>query len=136
MIRSFVASVDRKHVTRSAIALTAIAVFFQAAPAQAQPCPGTQGAPGGRFASMGSSGTTTGPLFSLYGTGCVSAFSGAATGCLKNKTASSVFLTAQWPSAAARTGDATGGCVFTCQNGSCRIGSDGLPVELLQFGVE
>jgi hypothetical protein len=32
--------------------------------------------------------------------------------------------------------DAVGGCIFMCTSGDCRVGNDGLPVELLQFGVE
>jgi hypothetical protein len=32
--------------------------------------------------------------------------------------------------------DTTGGCIFMCTSGDCRVGNDGLPVELLQFGVE
>jgi hypothetical protein len=32
--------------------------------------------------------------------------------------------------------DAVGGCIFMCASGDCRVGNDGLPVELLQFGVE
>jgi len=43
---------------------------------------------------------------------------------------------ATWPSQSARIMDAVGGCIFMCASGDCRVGNDGLPVELLQFGVE
>ena len=67
--------------------------------------------------------------------------SGAATLC-NFKTWSPVSVrnnfVARWPSATARINDTTGGCRFACATppGGCRVGNDGLPVELLSFGVE
>ncbi len=46
------------------------------------------------------------------------------------------WLLATWPDTGIRTMDAVGGCLFMCSTGDCRVGSDGLPVELLHFGVE
>lgn len=43
---------------------------------------------------------------------------------------------ARWSNLAARTGDSTGGCSFMCGANSCFVGNDGLPVELLGFGVD
>ncbi len=43
---------------------------------------------------------------------------------------------AGWNSTNARLLDATGGCSFMCTSGDCFVGNDGLPVELLRFGVE
>jgi hypothetical protein len=37
---------------------------------------------------------------------------------------------------AGRTSDPMGGCVFMCASGDCRVGNEGLPVDLLSFGVE
>lgn len=48
------------------------------------------------------------------------------------------FATATWASTSARLMDADGACVIY-QNGmanACKVGPNGLPVELLQFGVE
>jgi hypothetical protein len=43
-----------------------------------------------------------------------------------------------WSSTAERTQDATGGGIFSCNGGAtrCKVGNDGLPVELLHFKVE
>ncbi len=76
-----------------------------------------------------------------FHTGCTAASpSGAATQCnLTTNSGVPYFnaLVAVWPSAAARTNDPVGGCVFMCNNtGTCRVGNDGLPVELLHFAVE
>ena len=62
---------------------------------------------------------------------------GAATYCLEfaNGTGMTAYFRAIWPSTAARTMDATGGCVFTCPGGTCRVNRAGLPVELLSFGA-
>ncbi len=43
---------------------------------------------------------------------------------------------ARWPSTTARIGDSTGGCIFKCSSGDCKVDQNGLPVELLHFGVE
>ena len=50
---------------------------------------------------------------------------------------SSLFL-ASWPNTALRTQDSTGGGIFSCNGGAtrCKVGNDGLPVELLHFNVE
>ncbi len=47
-------------------------------------------------------------------------------------------LRANWLSTAVRTMDPTGGCIFKCSAGAkqCKVDRDGLPVELLSFGVE
>lgn len=62
----------------------------------------------------------------------------APTGCTRLVNASSARVTARWPSTTARTMAGTmAGCVFMCGSTTCRVqGSDGLPVELLGFGVE
>ena len=46
------------------------------------------------------------------------------------------FLQATWPSFLVRIGDSVGGCSFVCNTGACFVGNDGLPVELLTFGVD
>ncbi len=74
-----------------------------------------------------------------YHTGCTGGMvSGDATSCarLTNSAAWANFFIAKWASTSARTMDTTGGCVFVCNTGTCRVGNDGLPVELLRFGVE
>ncbi len=45
-------------------------------------------------------------------------------------------LRAFWPTSTLRIGDTVGGCNFACETGSCFVGSTGLPVELMHFGVE
>jgi hypothetical protein len=72
-------------------------------------------------------------------TGCTAGVpSGAATAC--NASTGGTFnqnkFFAFWPSQTARVGDLTGGCIFNCSFGTCRVGNDGLPVELVQFGAE
>ncbi len=73
-------------------------------------------------------------------TGCTQGVpSGAATDCHANtmsfvKTNNAFRVT--WPSTGARLGDNTGGCAFMCTSGDCVVRNDGLPVELLSFGVE
>jgi hypothetical protein len=60
---------------------------------------------------------------------------GAATSCYS--TMRTAFV-ARWPYTPPRTTDSTGGCIFRANGGAnvCKVGRDGLPVELLQFGVE
>jgi len=73
-------------------------------------------------------------------TGCTDGVpSGDATNCSAVTDAAHIeenHFSATWPSQAARMMDAVGGCIFMCTSGDCRVGNDGLPVELLQFGVE
>ncbi len=77
---------------------------------------------------------------SAAATGCTAGVpSGAATGCERRTYDSfspSNHFSAVWPIGTARANDPTGGCSFMCDSGDCRVGNDGLPVELLQFGVE
>lgn len=67
-------------------------------------------------------------------TSCVAMVVAPATSC---KSTYVTRKTARWPSSAARIMDSVGGCSFTCASGGdCFVGNDGLPVELLGFGVE
>lgn len=125
----------RQSLRGTIFAIAAIAVLFQVSPAQAA-CPGDVHATAGRFAYAGSSGATNGPAILFAGSGCTGMAQGAATGCNVNINTSSAYLSARWPSASALQGDSTGGCTFNCENGSCFVGNDGLPVELLRFGIE
>ncbi len=78
-------------------------------------------------------------FYSSAHTGCdQGAPSGAATGCeaVILPWGDSNKFWAWWPSTAARTGPNPGGCHFECATGDCFVGHDGLPVELLSFGVE
>lgn len=71
--------------------------------------------------------------------GCTNGIpSGAVTGCYRQTNSATMYndFLAVWPSTAARTMDLSGGCSFMCTSGDCRVANDGLPVELLQFGVE
>ena len=77
--------------------------------------------------------SSTAAIKSITATGCDSgAPSGAANVCDNGGS----ILLARWPSPAARAADSVGGCIFMCTGGDCRVGNDGLPVELLQFGVD
>ncbi len=116
------------------ILLAAGAGLFTPATAQAAPCPalppcGGIAVPSASFADNVSP-TVLDPTQVTADYAC-----GAATLC-SHSIASRVI--ARWPSPAARTGDTTGGCVFSASAGAkrCKVDNDGLPVELLQFGVE
>ena len=89
--------------------------------------------------------TSTGMAAALFfpasaHTGCTQGMaSGMATFCLALTTGPVKFsniFSARWPNTTQRLSDATGGCSFMCNTGSCRVGNTGLPVELLQFGVK
>lgn len=65
--------------------------------------------------------------------------SGAATMCGRVTVATAPNaneFNARWANESARIADTMGGCVFMCTSYTCRVGNDGLPVELLGFGVE
>jgi hypothetical protein len=67
--------------------------------------------------------------------GCTAGIpSGAAKSCVYFS--NGPYRIAYWPSLTARIVDTVGGCIFMCTSGDCRVGNDGLPVELLQFGVQ
>ncbi len=79
-------------------------------------------------------------FFTTEHTGCTAGVpSGAANGCFRITVAATTNMNvfrADWLNEAARLADSTGGCVFMCTTGSCRVGNDALPVELLSFGIE
>lgn len=109
-----------------------LALHFVPVSADAAPCVANIHAGTGRYAYA----------FSFAGgvhDGCTGIPSGDAFSCRVNTmglNSSSNGLTAVWRSAALRSTDLTGGCIFMCTTGDCRVGNDGLPVELSQFGVE
>lgn len=94
--------------------------------ALAQPCGGTPNA------SAAPTAFNVNPTVCVFSTVTATSLVGDANLC----GGSASFLRAMWPSAAARTMDPTGGCIFFCPSGSCKVGNDGLPVELKSFGVE
>ncbi len=111
---------------------------LNAAPAAAQ-CPGNLNT---NSAQVTRNGTA---LFGFIGSveGCTAmAVGGAVSQCQFNwvndpgEGQYDGFLQAVWPNGAAKAGDESGGCQFNCTGGSCFMGNNGLPVELLQFGVE
>ncbi len=107
------------------------------APAFAQPCPGIPSS-GPNIARVYTKVTSspTRPLSNFIGAGCATQLLGAATQCLAQIATLQARLRARWPSAQARLDDSTGGCRFVCPGGTCVVRNDGLPVELLSFGVE
>lgn len=116
-----------------AVTILAVAMlFWMAVPAvAASPCPAVGpcgGAPTAtnRFAIQFGNTAVPTPTMAYH---C-----GSATNCTQSSTA----ITALWMSTAARISDTTGGCIFSSNGGAnrCKVGQDGLPVELLQFGVE
>lgn len=125
-------AIKRRHATLAIFATALMtAGALMVSPAHAQPC--------------GGSAIVDSDLASNFRSGVMATKSqctagspvGAATNCFRTLSASVQHFVAYWPSSAARAGDATGGCVFMClTGGNCRVGNDGLPVELLQFGVE
>ncbi len=104
--------------------VAALAAVLVTSTAAAQPCGGTPGA-------LGNLATQANPTVLAPLAVSMITTVAPATSCL----VSFSHLTAQWPSAAARTGDAVGGCIFIAPSGTCRVANDGLPVELLSFGV-
>lgn len=104
--------------------------------AQAQVCPGFAQVLGNRAIVAGAGMTTL--AFVSTGSNCTGMASGAATTCVQIYTTTSgvVVFSAWWPSVAALTGDTTGGCRFNCPGGTCRVGNNGLPVELMEFSIE
>lgn len=114
--------------------------FVQVPAAAAQPCPGSpivisMIGVAKKFASVGMSPSR--PIQAFIGTGCTFTKLGNATNCVSSVDASSSQLLAGWNSGTAAVADTTGGCRFNCQGGgTCVVRNDGLPVELLRFGVE
>ena len=125
----------RSMTLAAAIAIAALAV---PAVSLAAACPGTQAGYGASNADRqgngsGTTATFVGPGFAS----CMGTPVGAATMCAQiNISGFFIDFNAKWPSTAARTMDAVGGCNFTCPGVSCRVGQNGLPVELLTFGVD
>ena len=119
--------------------VSSMAVCLLAPPAYSQPCPGMSstftGAGAWRSSYVATSPTQ--PLKAFIGTGCTAQIIGTkVTACPIFEAPNYAQLQANWASLGARTGDATGGCSFMCQNGDCVVRNDGLPVELLGFGVD
>ncbi len=107
-----------------------------ASPAVAQPCPHSMAGGVGIVADASGTGPTTN-AFVGSGFNCTAQQLGAVANCQQVRYSNGfVNFIANWPSTAARTGDTTGGCQFNCPGGTCYVRNDGLPVELLQFGVE
>lgn len=98
-------------------------------------CPGLNAIENQRFATNYGFGSN-------QATGCTAGVpSGDATACVRSTQSSSPsanFFRAIWPNASARTMDAVGGCRWACGTPSagCRVGNDGLPVELLTFAID
>jgi hypothetical protein len=97
--------------------------------ASAQPCGGTVFVPslGNGAGVMNPTGCTTGAVTDTSPVG-------NANTCFVG--GSGMSLNAIWANMTARDADSTGGCIFMCPSGTCKVGNDGLPVELLSFGVE
>lgn len=115
----------------AAIAAVGLATLLGAGDAHAQPCPGM---------------SAVGVVHVAYNAGIPSTVScapgtpvGAAIMCAHAQmfpTTAMNVLIAYWANTAARTMDAAGGCAFMCNTGDCHVGNNGLPVELLVFGLE
>ncbi len=108
-------------------------------PVSAQPCPGMvwAGLVNALVFTVPSQSPSH-PLSILIGAGCAApTLIGDVDNCtaIKNHPASAQFV-ARWSNTNERTQDATGGCIFMCDGGTCVVRNDGLPVELLHFGVE
>ncbi len=115
--------------------MAAVGAMLQGQAADAQCASGIAMATG-RSAFIASAGTT-GPLKDHIGGTCTSGIpTGAASNCVYAITPSFRSLHATWPMSTIRLADANGGCNFMCQTGNCFVGNDGLPVELLRFGIE
>ena len=117
------------------LGLTTVLLSTTTAP-QAQQCPGTATNAFLQYGSMAGGGTMT-LAFVNTGRNCTGMPDGAATDC-DQASGMGLFIRfrATWPSTTARLADATGGCDFTCPGGQCRVGQNGLPVELLDFYID
>ncbi len=104
-----------------------VLVLLCASPAAAQPCGGTH-AVSGRYASVRN------PTVCIPTGVTVGQFVGDASTCVTYVSGTRV---AFWLNTAARLADDVGGCIFKCgPSTQCKVGNDGLPVELLHCGVE
>ncbi len=115
----------------------ALAVLFLSLPmpSRAQPCPGTLGNGAGASAYRFGSGTATN-MFVNSGTNCAVLALGAAMTCEQSFVLGGATFHAIWDSPTARATDPTGGCRFDCPGGICFVRNNGLPVELLSFGID
>lgn len=119
----------------AATAGLAVLLLGSASSAWAQACPGSTVTLSSSLAGRYGTGTVT-SMFVSASSSCSAVPFGAANGCLQYGGPMAGRFNAFWPSATARTMDASGGCSFMCPGGTCVVRNDGLPVELLQFGVE
>ena len=122
-------------------AIVVIGVAGLAARADAAACPHNNGTTAtSYYASVMafSPGTLTTLFVQTTGPNvCNATLSGAANNCFQTWNAGMVVVfKAFWANAAARTGTGAGGCSFMCPGGDCFVDANGLPVELLSFGVE
>lgn len=117
----------------AAALISTLVGFAGVADAGPGPCAANQPIAGGASAQVAGFPAT-------MHTGCTAGqVSGDAVSCAlvtTNTNSLGNFFRAIWASGAARTNDSAGGCSFMCGTGDCRVGMNGLPVELLHFGVE
>ncbi len=128
-------SVLSSVVTAAALGLVLAATALDAS---AQ-CPGNKWEIGANAKVWSSTVWSDHGLQEFRGEGCNGLPNGAVQTCKTQRIEGSyplIYLTAKWANTSARVNDSTGGCVFVCDSGTCRVGNDGLPVELMQFGVE
>ncbi len=138
--------ISRRSLARwcSSVA-TGVALLLIAPPADALTCPGVT--PGDSTAVYINSTQTGAPgtIYAFVGAGCATAKFGTMQPALCQAhrgmfTGATVYFTAgfraMW-SSGAQTGTTMNGCTFICPGGTCQVrGVDGLPVELLSFGVD
>ncbi len=108
--------------------------------AHAAACPGNHGVANSTAAVTSFIAGGGGPLNQFILPSCSSSPVGTGIQCGGGPLSDSnplAVLMAQWPNPTARLADPSGGCSFMCPGGDCFVrGLDGLPVELLGFGVE
>ena len=120
--------------------VTCLTLLFAVFSTEAQQCPGTMVGVGQR--SSGGAGMGAGmALYDFVGTtGCTFSVTGTQppSGCPITRQYAAIGMTFF-----VRLGIDDGGlgittnarCIFNCPGGTCRVGADGLPVELIEFDI-
>ena len=116
-----------------------VAVLCASSRSQAAPCPGTAIYASANIGARLGMGTVTKAFVMTGANNCVAVPTGTVfKNCNQNYSSSlmQVSFIAAWIGTPTRLADTMGGCHFICPGGDCYVRNNGLPVELLNFGVD